>query len=146
MQSHSTIHLRPSQFQTRQAALTESSDQAEVEESRRAKNKRLLDRHTKAGQDLPPRATYAHTVHRVLTMSPKALSNRIKAIERAAGMYAIVKMRMFAECLLIEGYDDLSNLAQEALKRLLSLPRFKGTARHCRRVYKQAKQISSRGK
>ena len=60
-----------------------------------------------------------------------------KAIERAAGIYAVVKMRMFAECLLIEGLEDLSELAQEALKRLLQLPRFKGTARTCRRVYKQ---------
>ena len=120
--------------------LNEKRLQAEIEEARRAKYKRLLDRHTNAGQDLPPRATYAHTVHRVLTMSEKALANRVKAIERAAGMYAVVKMRMFAECLLIEGYDDLSNLAQKALKRLLSLPRFKGTARHCRRVYKQAKK------
>jgi hypothetical protein len=77
-------------------------------------------------------------------MSPKALANRIKAIERAAGMYAVVKMRMFAECLLIEGYEELSDLAQEALARLLTLPRFKGTARHCRRVYRQAKRGGSR--
>lgn len=116
----------------------------EYENARRAKYKRLLDKHTNAGQDLPPRATYEHTVHRCLSMSPKALANRIKAIERAAGMYAVVKMRMFAECLLIEGYEELSDLAQEALARLLTLPRFKGTARHCRRVYRQAKRGGSR--
>eukprot|EP00946_MAST-07B_sp_MAST-7B-sp1_P001828 g1828.t1 len=112
---------------------------AEYEKLRREKYKRLLEKHTNAGLELPPRATYEHTVHRCLSMSPKALANRIKAIERAAGMYAVVKMRMFAECLLIEGYEELSNQAQDALTRLLALPRFKGTARHCRRVYRKAK-------
>jgi hypothetical protein len=124
----------------------EKKREAEYEDARRAKYKRLLDKHTNAGQDLPPRATYEHTVHRCLSMSPKALANRIKAIERSAGIYAVVKMRMFAECLLIEGYEELSDLAQAALTRLLALPRFKGTARHCRRVYKQATKDTKKRK
>lgn len=46
---------------------------------------------------IPATASYAHTVRRVVSMTKKALANRIKSIERAAGMYAVVKMRMFAE-------------------------------------------------
>ena len=74
--------------------------------------------------ELPARATYKHTLDRVLSMSHKALCNRVRAIERCAGMYAIVKMRMFAEVLILEGYADIAELAEAALTRLLELPKF----------------------
>ena len=77
---------------------------------------------------------------RVHSMTDKALLNRVKAIERAAGMYADIKMRMFAEVLLIEGKAELSEEAQSALQRLLLLPRFHDVARHCRMLYRDAKR------
>ena len=36
-------------------------------------------------------------------------------IERANGKYAIVKMRMFAEVLLLEGYEDLAKECEASL-------------------------------
>jgi hypothetical protein len=38
----------------------------------------------------------------------QALANRIKTIERACGQHAVVKMRLFARVLCLEGYDELS--------------------------------------
>jgi len=43
------------------------------EEDRQRKYGRLLERHARDGVDLPPRATYEHTLRRVLSMSEKAL-------------------------------------------------------------------------
>ena len=66
-------------------------------------------------------ATYAHTLMRVRSMSEKALRNRVRAIERAHGKHALVKMRMFAEVLEVEGYDGeggVAEAAREALARL----------------------------
>ena len=101
--------------------------------------RKLLQRHTLRGIELPPRATYEHTVKRVVSMSDKALRTRVKVIERAAGMYAVVKMRMFAEVLLIEGKEEISIEAQGALERLLKLPRFQDLERHYRHVYRLTK-------
>jgi hypothetical protein len=103
--------------------------QEEFDRARRAKYERLMERHAQSGLKLPPNATYAHTVHRVLSMSEKALSTRIKVIERAQGQYAVLKMRMFAEVLLLEGYEELSALAEDALDRLLQLPKFRKDGR-----------------
>jgi hypothetical protein len=49
-------------------------------------------------------------------MSEKALGNRIKAIERAAGQHAVVKMRLFARVLCLEGFEDLAHAANDALQ------------------------------
>ena len=56
---------------------------------------------------------------RVLTMSEKALRTRVKVIERAAGVHSIVKMRMFAEVLILEGYKSVAEEAAAALRRLI---------------------------
>jgi len=45
----------------------------------------------KAAKDNPT-ATYEHCLMRVRTMKPKALANRVKAIERAAGKHCVIKM------------------------------------------------------
>ncbi len=66
-------------------------------------------------------ASYGHTLMRVRTMSEPALAKRIKAIERAAGKHAVVKMRLFAQVLCLEGYDDLAADATEALKRVIEI-------------------------
>lgn len=54
--------------------------------------------------------------NQVRTMSESALANRVKAIERAAGQHAVVKMRLFARVLCLEGLDDLAHDASEALQ------------------------------
>lgn len=64
-------------------------------------------------------ASYKHTLMRVRTMSEARLITRIKVIERAAGQHAVVKMRLFARVLCLEGYDDIAASATEALSRLI---------------------------
>ena len=71
----------------------------------------LLGRHNDNGLKLPPTATYEHTVMRVETMTGKKLYTRVKVIERTAGQYAVLKMRMFAEVLLLEGMEEIANEA-----------------------------------
>jgi len=66
-------------------------------------------------------ASYAHTLMRVRTLSEQALSNRIKAIERSKGKYAVVKMRLFAQVLALDGFDCLTRDATDALVRLISV-------------------------
>jgi len=68
-----------------------------------------------------PTATYEHTWMRVRTMSDKALARRISVIEKALGQHCVVKMRMFAEVLLLAHKDELAKQASEALERLLAL-------------------------
>jgi hypothetical protein len=68
-----------------------------------------------------PTATYEHTWMRVRTMSDKALARRIKVIETALGQHCVVKMRMFAEVLVLAEKSVLADQAQEALERLLAL-------------------------
>ena len=65
-------------------------------------------------------ASYQHTLMRVRTMSEPALGNRVKAIERAKGKHAVVKMKLFARVLFLEGYEELSTLATESLERLVA--------------------------
>lgn len=66
-----------------------------------------------------PTATYEHTYMRIRTMSNKALRTRVKVIENARGRDCVVKMRMFAEMLLLCAKPSLARGAQEALDRLL---------------------------
>ena len=100
--------------------------------------KRLMERHAKNGVKLPPNATYRHTVHRVLSMSEKALSRRVRVIENARGKYAVLKMRMFAEVLILEGYDDIAAEASASLERLiLKLPKYKESAKSQKHLYEK---------
>ena len=64
-------------------------------------------------------ASYAHTLMRVRTMNEAALARRATAIERACGRHAVVKMRLFARVLCLEGYDELAEEATAALARLI---------------------------
>ena len=64
-------------------------------------------------------ASYQHTLMRVRTMSDSGLANRIKAIERAKGKHAVVKMRLFARVLFLEGNESLADDATAALRRLI---------------------------
>ena len=68
-----------------------------------------------------PTATYEHCLMRVKTMTDKALVNRVKAIERAAGKHCVVKMAIFKSCLQDEGMWELAEVASEALERLKAL-------------------------
>jgi hypothetical protein len=65
-------------------------------------------------------ASYRHTLHRVTTMSPAALARRIVTIEKACGKYAVVKMRLFARVLCLEGYEELAADATAAFERLVA--------------------------
>ena len=56
---------------------------------------------------------------RVRTMSDSGLANRIKAIERAKGKHAVVKMRLFARVLFLEVNESLADDATAALRRLI---------------------------
>lgn len=64
-------------------------------------------------------ASYQHTLMRVRTMGEEALARRVKAIERAKGKHAVVKMRLFARVLFLEGHEGLSVEATESLERLV---------------------------
>ena len=57
----------------------------------------------------------------VRTMSESGLAARIKAIERAKGQHAVVKMRLFARVLFLEEYEWLAHDATEALQRLVAV-------------------------
>jgi len=65
-----------------------------------------------------PTATYEHCLMRVKTMTEKALVNRVRAIERAAGKHCVVKMAIFKSCLQDEEMWELAEVASEALERL----------------------------
>lgn len=100
-------------------------DSEEAEKARNAAYAKLAEAHLRNGIKLPKNATYAHTYMRVRTMSEKALLRRVGVIERAQGRWAVVKMRMFAEVLILEGYNELAEEARKALSRLLELERFR---------------------
>ena len=68
-----------------------------------------------------PTATYEHCQKRIQTMTDKALFNRIKAIERAAGKHSVVKMAIFKSCLQEQGLWELAHEATLALERLKAL-------------------------
>jgi len=65
-------------------------------------------------------ASYQHTLMRVRTMGGEALGRRINAIERAKGKHAVIKMRLFARVLFLEGLEFLAGEAAEALERLIA--------------------------
>jgi len=117
------------------SSLENNKSYEEYAAERLEKYQRLMSRHSASGVKLPPSATYQHTVKRVLSMSEKRLVTRVRVIERAQGKYAVLKMRMFAEVLILEGYDQLAEEAEAALGRLLDLPKFKTTKADQERLY-----------
>jgi hypothetical protein len=80
-----------------EAAAAREAAAAAVQAERERRYERLFLRHAEEGLELPETASYGHTVMRVDTMSEAALSNRVRVIERAAGSYAVIKMKQFAE-------------------------------------------------
>ena len=68
-----------------------------------------------------PTASYAHCLMRVRSMSERALINRCKTIERAAGKHCVVKMAIFKSCLQDQGMWELAELAAASLERLKAL-------------------------
>lgn len=116
----------------------ESGDDSEAEESRaeeifritmerKIARLRALHEAKQTGYNNPT-ATYEHTWKRVKTMSDKALARRVSVIEKAVGQHCIVKMRMFAEVLILAGKEELAELASESLSRLKALIAQKGIA------------------
>ena len=109
-------------------ALTDEERALSVQECRMARLQRAVkiaeaeEGTTSAtGSSKNPTATYAHTLMRIKSMSPAALANRVKAIERATGKHCVVKMAIFKSCLQDEGMWDLAKLASDALERLKGL-------------------------
>lgn len=68
-----------------------------------------------------PTATYSHCLMRVRSMTHKALANRVRTIERAAGKHCVIKMAIFKSCLQDEDEWELAELAGQALERLKAL-------------------------
>lgn len=98
--------------------------QARVEECRQARQRAALEvanAGAAAAAKNNPTATYDHCLMRVKTMTPKALENRVKVIERAAGKHCVVKMAIFKSCLQDEDMWELAKLASDALERLKAL-------------------------
>tara|TARA_B110000977_G_scaffold198611_3_gene283839 strand:+ start:31233 stop:31940 length:708 start_codon:yes stop_codon:yes gene_type:complete len=93
----------------------------EIDEKHRADAEQYAKRN--AGQQekvsVVGTASYQHTLMRVRTMSEPALKNRVKAIERAKGKHAVVKMRLFARVLFLEGVEEVMEDAAAALERLV---------------------------
>jgi hypothetical protein len=46
--------------------------------------------------------------------------SRVRVIEKARGKFCVTKMQMFAEVLILEGYDNIADEAKAALHRLLN--------------------------
>jgi hypothetical protein len=65
-------------------------------------------------------ASYQHTLMRVRTMGEDALFRRVKAIERAKGKHAVVKMRLFARVAFLEGLEAVADDAAASLERLVA--------------------------
>ena len=57
---------------------------------------------------------------RVRTMGEDALFRRVKAIERAKGKHAVVKMRLFARVAFLEGLEAVADDAAASLERLVA--------------------------
>jgi hypothetical protein len=80
----------------------------------------LTDAERKAAKENST-ASYEHASMRIRTMTDKALANRVKAIERAAGKHSVVKMALFKSCLQDYGKWELAELASQSLERLKAL-------------------------
>lgn len=71
------------------------------------------------GEKAKGTASREHCVHRVRTMSDKALANRMKMIENRHGRDGVTKMRIFAEVLRDFGKEELAVAAEEAYNRMV---------------------------
>jgi hypothetical protein len=94
---------------------------ARVKECREARLRFALEIAKGSNASQNPTATYEHCLMRVHSMTHKALANRIKSIERAAGKYCVIKMAIFKSCLQDEGLWELAEQASNALERLKAL-------------------------
>eukprot|EP00546_Thalassionema_frauenfeldii_P008737 CAMPEP_0178926840 /NCGR_PEP_ID=MMETSP0786-20121207/18786_1 /TAXON_ID=186022 /ORGANISM="Thalassionema frauenfeldii, Strain CCMP 1798" /LENGTH=240 /DNA_ID=CAMNT_0020602067 /DNA_START=29 /DNA_END=751 /DNA_ORIENTATION=+ len=115
---------RPSRHEGITAFESAEERQARVEECRQARQRAALEvanAGAAAAAKNNPTATYDHCLMRVKTMTPKALENRVKVIERAAGKHCVVKMAIFKSCLQDEDMWELAKLASDALERLKAL-------------------------
>ncbi|KAK3283837.1 hypothetical protein CYMTET_8482 [Cymbomonas tetramitiformis] len=105
----------------RPAAAAEASSRTKVSGVHIDEEKEFLLRYagSQGREQIVGTASYAHTLHRVMTMSEAALRRRVTTIERACGKFAVTKMRLFARVLCLEGYQEVAEEATEALERLL---------------------------
>lgn len=100
-----------------------------VEECRQARQlaalrySELSDAEKKAAKENPT-ATYAHCLHRVRTMTEKALYNRVRVIERSAGKHCVIKMAIFKSCLQDEDMWDLADGKQHTIPNMMRRLRF----------------------
>jgi hypothetical protein len=115
-QNHSTAD-KDTLDQIRQKRVTECRQARQVAALQFSK---LSDAEKKAAKENPT-ATYSHCLQRIRTMTEKALYNRVRAIERAAGKHCVVKMAIFKSCLQDEGMWGLADAASKALERLKAL-------------------------
>jgi hypothetical protein len=103
----------------------EQEEQEEQEQERQALHEAAAANHARrhAGKQaraaIVGTASYQHTLMRVRTMGEEALARRIHAIARAKGKHAVIKMRLFARVLFLEGYEWLASEAAEALEGLI---------------------------
>mmetsp|Transcript_64568 Transcript_64568/g.97295 ORF Transcript_64568/g.97295 Transcript_64568/m.97295 type:complete len:233 (-) Transcript_64568:5-703(-) len=97
---------------------------ARVQECREVRMRRALEAAGEGAAEAAEQngtASYRHCIMRIQSLTHKGLANRIRAIERAAGKYSVVKMALFKSCLQDEGFWELAELAGEALERLKAL-------------------------
>lgn len=127
-----TVRRRSSRLRKVAASRVETGEKEEVKEEdeveddeRRALHETAAAEYAKRHAGKQERATivgtasYQHTLMRVRTMDEAALGRRITAIERAKGKHAVIKMRLFARVLFLEGHEWLASDAAEALERLI---------------------------
>ena len=99
-----------------EVAFDEKHSMAKLEHEKRYRNEdERKKRATMIGT-----ASYAHTLMRVKTMTEPNLKKRIESIARARGQHCVVKMRLFARVLYLEGYEELAQEAGEVLQGLIS--------------------------
>lgn len=85
--------------------------QTRVEQCRKARQLAalrysLLSEAEKRAAKENPTATYEHCLRRVRTLSEKALYNRVRAIERAAGKHCVIKMGTILAKLCVESWSN----------------------------------------
>merc|ERR1712166_453255 len=117
-------------------ALTSSATASTI--LREALYSQLSKRHATDGVELSRKLSYAQVVRLVQKPSMgcalDGLRKRIDSIERTKNSSAVVKMRMFAEVLIIESNPLAAALAKAALLRLLALPKFSEDAELSARI------------
>lgn len=98
---------------------THAAQEVGASEHKAAREAHLRWAGSQRGASIVGSASYEHTLHRVLTMNEAQLARRMHAIERACGQHAVVKMKLFASVLALEGYTELAEEATAAYHRLV---------------------------